>query len=105
MIYEEICMYCKHLHDQSDKRQKSYKCKAFPNDVPREIYQGKYDHRNRYPNDSGITFELKTIAYKDKAEHMFRVIEGARKEALENPMKTNPLSYDWSKTQPDDDKK
>ncbi len=29
-------------------------CYAFPEGIPSEIMQGKFDHRNRYPDDAGI---------------------------------------------------
>jgi hypothetical protein len=34
-------------------------CEAFPDRVPREIYTGQFDHREPYPGDNGIQFELR----------------------------------------------
>jgi len=32
-------------------------CRAYPNDIPNEIYQGRHDHRKPFPGDGGIMFE------------------------------------------------
>lgn len=98
IIYPEVCMFCKHLFN-SNVRQNQYKCKAFPDGVPREIYQGKYDHRNPYPNDLGIRFVLSDdrLSDQDIVNRMFEDIESNRKFNFDNPMKINPTSYDWWK--------
>ncbi|MFF7358949.1 hypothetical protein ACFZA1_41070 [Streptomyces filipinensis] len=33
-------------------------CDAFPEGIPRSIYQGGFDHRLPYPGDHGVRFEL-----------------------------------------------
>ncbi|GEM_PF-2674088 len=99
-VYPEICMFCKHLFNEK-VGQNQYKCKAFPDGVPSEIYQGKYDHRNPYPNDSGITFELENefLSDQDEVKLMFKIIESNRRIIFDNPMKISPTSYDWWKSE------
>lgn len=46
----ELCMFCKHWRGPG--------CKAFPEDVPEEVFYGKHDHRKPYPGDNDIQFEL-----------------------------------------------
>jgi hypothetical protein len=31
-------------------------CYAFPTGIPSEIMEGKFDHRNPYPGDAGISW-------------------------------------------------
>ncbi len=33
------------------------KCKAFPNKIPRKIYNEGFNHKKPFPGDSGIRFE------------------------------------------------
>lgn len=102
--YTEACYVCKHLFEGlRGGPQYNYKCNAFPNGVPEQIYQGKFDHRNSYPDDKGIRFELNSdfSDQLDKVDYTFNEIEQARKEQIENPMYRNPLPYDWWKTTED----
>ncbi|TDE58162.1 hypothetical protein E1295_06000 [Nonomuraea mesophila] len=34
-------------------------CEAFPGGVPDQIYFGGFDHRQGYPGDGGVLFELR----------------------------------------------
>lgn len=34
-------------------------CDALPNGIPREIYKGRFDHRQPHPQDNGLRFELR----------------------------------------------
>lgn len=51
-IYSPTCFHCIHLiHDE--KRV----CKAFPDGIPIEIWNGDNDHKKPYKGDNGIMFE------------------------------------------------
>ncbi len=43
------CDSCKHLNGAT--------CKAFPIEIPDEIFVGDIDHVEPYPGDNGIQFE------------------------------------------------
>ena len=45
------CIRCKH-------KQRDNKCAAFPKRIPMEILTNEFDHRERYPGDSGVRFQL-----------------------------------------------
>lgn len=51
-IYSPTCFHCKHLAT-SEKRE----CKAFPDGIPIEIWNGNNDHTKPYKGDNGIMFE------------------------------------------------
>lgn len=53
--YGPQCARCAHLRDPD-----RHTCAAFPAakaPIPREIWNGQYDHRQPYPGDNGIQFE------------------------------------------------
>ena len=45
-----MCVSCRHF--KSD-----WTCKAFPDEIPRDIVFEHFDHRKPYPGDRGIRFE------------------------------------------------
>lgn len=49
-----ICIGCKHYGSRKDEKAV---CKAFPKGIPLEIWNGKVDHFNSYPEDNGIVYE------------------------------------------------
>ena len=49
-MYSDICSFCKHF-------KSVYKCAAFSDDIPIEIWTGQNDHTTPYPGDNGIQFE------------------------------------------------
>ncbi len=52
-VYSPTCVFCKHLRDGRS-------CDAFPapDSIPMEIWIGDSDHREPYPGDRGIRFEM-----------------------------------------------
>lgn len=44
------CAFC-------TRKQPGTRCKAFPDGIPAEILQNRFDHRLNYPGDNGVTFE------------------------------------------------
>ena len=54
-----VCEYCKHFNYEMDESGYYYACTAFPEGIPAEIASARFDHRNSYPGDKEIQFELK----------------------------------------------
>ncbi|HNS33470.1 MAG TPA: hypothetical protein PKN36_10960 [bacterium] len=55
MPFSLQCIHCKHCQGFGE-------CSAFPDEIPEEIFDGRFDHRKPYPGDKGIRWE--------KAEHL-----------------------------------
>jgi hypothetical protein len=55
-IYGEQCVRCKHFIIKPPPDHIGSSCKAFKR-IPREILDGKHDHRFPFPGDGGIRFE------------------------------------------------
>ena len=51
-----LCMECKHLHD-SIPGQWGFRCSAFPDGIPDEIFDEEFDHHHPYDGDRGFQFE------------------------------------------------
>lgn len=47
------CALCIHYNVQERR------CAAFPDGIPREIYDGRIDHRRSYEGDNGLRFQAK----------------------------------------------
>jgi len=50
--YSPVCTFCKHEDPEVER-----KCRAFDK-IPLEIWEGRNLHREPYPGDGGIRFEL-----------------------------------------------
>jgi hypothetical protein len=48
-----LCIFCRHL------KEGSIRCEAFPEGIPDDLLFVLHDHREPYPGDRGIRFELK----------------------------------------------
>ena len=53
-IFSPVCAQCKHFNGWGIDAPI---CKAFPQEIPPEIWLGKNKHTQPYPGDSGIQFE------------------------------------------------
>lgn len=56
-LISKVCTRCKHF-DELSVFGKKKTCKAFPNEIPEEIWLGENDHKNPHEGDNGIQFEL-----------------------------------------------
>ncbi len=55
-----VCDVCKHYRGEISKNGgRRVCCDAFPDGIPRYIFNLGYDHREPYPNDNGIRFKMK----------------------------------------------
>ena len=48
------CVFCKHLTTRRT-------CKAFPKEIPKEIYLEEFDHTKPFEGDNGIRFEEREL--------------------------------------------
>ena len=50
MAQSSQCLECLHYFGE-------FKCNAFPDGIPEQIYTGQHDHIKEFKNDNGIRFE------------------------------------------------
>lgn len=54
-----ICLACRHLAQGSlPAASGEFRCTAFPDGIPDEIWNGGFDHRREFEGDRGVRFEL-----------------------------------------------
>jgi hypothetical protein len=50
-----LCITCHHL---GDVPKQGLSCAAFPDSIPKTILEGEHDHREPFPGDQDIRYEL-----------------------------------------------
>jgi len=53
-LFSNVCSRCAHWFQKPGG-----KCKAFPNGIPMDIWEGRNKHTEPYKGDQGIQFEQK----------------------------------------------
>jgi hypothetical protein len=73
-----ICEACTRLGPAADGT--GYACEAFPDGIPEAIYPEGFDHRQPYPGDNGIRFELDPTQADQLARYDASLIESSSPE-------------------------
>jgi hypothetical protein len=50
-----LCLVCRHLRLGHSGR---LACRGFPDGIPRALLEGRADHREPYPGDNGVRFQI-----------------------------------------------
>jgi len=71
-----LCVFCKHYREfETDKPVRA--CSAYPNGIPKEITDGKVDHRVPYRGDGGVVFEAYDRFGDEDVADLYGAKEGA----------------------------
>ncbi len=62
-----MCLFCRHYQPESAEHEPD--CSAFA-EIPDIIFRGDFDHRQPFPGDRGVRFELLPEHASDFAEVM-----------------------------------
>jgi hypothetical protein len=51
--FSEVCCHCRHFNRDAP----THTCTAFPDGIPRAIWDGEHHHDRPYPGDRDVQFE------------------------------------------------
>lgn len=71
-----MCIACRHLEEAVTMRD-AFRCAAFPDGIPADIFEEYANHRLPYAGDGGIRFEAKSIVGAEYVAELYGPIEWA----------------------------
>ena len=71
LTHMNVCQYCKHCFVKISKDDGiKFCCDAFPDGIPNSVFSSGYDHREPFPNDNGIRFEIRENLSEGEQMHL-----------------------------------
>jgi len=105
-----ICIICKHYNRELSEKYDRDCCDAFPRGIPGDILVWGFDHREPYPNDNGICFELvpnvpeEAISYmNEQIQHFSKKNNESILEYLESYKESHNGEYPYEYGEDDED--